>query len=615
MIYVITKQTLILPDRFTVQHNLDFTLDFWKDVDVIACDTETTALRPWDGKLVTLQLGNAEDQFVIDCYTIDVLELKSLLENKLLIFHNAKFDWQWLHFNGIDIKNICDTFLLECILTTGYQIRELGLGAVSKKYTGVEVDKGDRGLINRIGLAERTLDYCATDVMHLHEIREKQLKKIEGYNLQKVADLENKVVRVLSLMECNGVLIDSEKWLEVADTAEKIVESTINTLDEIVVKKAGFKDTMRKFLNLQTNLFGFDERKTLINWASNNQKREILKEFGYNLPDVANKSLQRLKNKHDIFKELIVFSKHQKLATSFGKSFLKFISKVTGRVHPETWQILAGARIALSHPNLLQIPAHGDLGEKIRSCFIAKEGNMLITTDVSGFELRVLTEFSQDPLWLEIFNDGKDLHSELCAKTFNIPIEDVKKPFPHKPDLNYRFVQKTINFGLSYGMSAHKLSDVIQTDVVTAQKIINDFFSIVPGLKKFLAMIAATAVAKGQIRSDPYYKRIRWFPQLKADDPKSIGDVERAALNFPPQATNSNLIKEILVSLQNKIDENKYPAQILLVIHDEIVTEVPESFAEEWKVIQESTMIDTIKTVIKSIPVEVETQIAKYWKK
>ncbi|MFH1275611.1 MAG: DNA polymerase [Candidatus Woesearchaeota archaeon] len=615
MIYVITKQTLILPDRFTVQHDLCFTLNYWENIDVIACDTETSVFRPWNGKLVTIQLGNREDQFVVDCLTIDSVELKPLLESKLLIFHNTKFDWQWLHFYGIDVKNTYDTFLCECILTTGFNIRQLGLADVSKKYTGVEVGKEDRGLINRIGLAERTLDYCVADVKYLHEIREKQLKKIEGYNLQRVLDLENKVVRTIAIMECNGVLLDSKRWLEVADIAEKTVEETIKTLDELVVQKAGFRDTMRKFLNLQTNLFGFEERKTLINWASNDQKKKILREFGYNVTDVADRTLQRFKGKHQIFKELITFSRHQKLATSFGRDFLKFINKTTGRIHPETWQILHGARLALQRPNLLQIPSKGDLGEKIRSCFIAREGNLLVTTDVANFELRILAEFSQDPLWLEIFNSGKDLHSELCARTFNVSIENVNDSFPQKPDLSYRFVQKIISFGIAYGISAHKLSDVIQTDIITAQKIIDDFFKVVPELKKFLAMIAATVVAKGQIRSDPYYKRIRWFPQLRIDDPKSIGDVERAALNFPPQATNSNLIKEILVSLQNEIDENNHPAQILLVVHDEIVTEVPESFAKGWKTIQETIMIETIKTIIKSIPVEVTTQISKHWKK
>jgi len=448
MIYVITNELLILPeDKFTVQHDLNYLLQYWKDKDVIAVDTETTTFRPWDGKLLTIQLGDSDNQFIINWQAVGeefTEPIKKLLESKLLVFQNVKFDWQWLYHNGIDVRNIYDTFLGECILTTGYSVRQLGLADISRKYTGIEVSKDDRGLINRVGLTERVLKYCAEDVAHLGEIRDKQLKKIEGFNLEKVLELECLVVRALALMEYNGVLIDEKKWLEVAEEAERTIKSTVEKLDVIVEEKAGFNDRLRKHLNLQTNLFGFEERKTKINWASNKQKGIILGELGYSVPDVADKTLQKMKHKHKIFKELITFSKHQKLATSFGKNFLKFVNKNTGRVHSEIWQILATGRLAMSKPNLQQIPAHGVLGEKIRSCFIARPGHVLVTTDVVGFEARIVTEFSQDPLWLSIYNEGKDLHSEVCTKLFGIPLSDVKKPFPPKPDLTYRFVAKTI---------------------------------------------------------------------------------------------------------------------------------------------------------------------------
>ena len=164
-------------------------------------------------------------------------------------------------------------------------------------------------------------------------------------------------------------------------------------------------------------------------------------------------------------------------------------------------------------------------------------------------------------------------------------------------------------------MSEFKLADVMQTTPQKAKQIIDQFFSVVPDLQKFLNMIGTTAVRKGLIRSDPHYKRIRWFPQLKPDDAKSQGEVQRAALNFPPQASNANLIKQCLVNLLEVIQENNYPAKMVLTIHDEILTEVPEAFAEEWKEIQEQVMKDTIKIIIKSIPVEVSTTIDKCWRK
>lgn len=168
---------------------------------------------------------------------------------------------------------------------------------------------------------------------------------------------------------------------------------------------------------------------------------------------------------------------------------------------------------------------------------------------------------------------------------------------------------------LAYGMSQFKLADVIQTTPEKAKLIIDQFFSVVPKLKQFLNLISHVALTTGRIRSNQVYRRIRWFPQLKKDDPKSVGEVSRAALNFPPQSSNADLIKQCMINLLEEIETHDYPARMILTIHDEILTEVPEDFAEEWKIIQERVMKETIKTVIKSIPVEVSTVIDKCWRK
>ena len=231
-------------------------------------------------------------------------------------------------------------------------------------------------------------------------------------------------------------------------------------------------------------------------------------------------------------------------------------------------------------------------------------------------ELRLIAEFSQDPTWINIFNSGKDLHSELCALTFNIPIGSVKDPFPGKPDISYRFLQKTINFGLAYGMSKFKLADTAQISVSEADRVIKMYFSKVPAVERFLNSISKIAVKQGYIKSDPFYfKRIRWFPKLDLNNFKSIGEVERAAKNTPPQGSNANITKLALCNLQKIIDKNNYPVRILLTVHDEIITECIEGFAEEWKSILENTMKEAARTIIKSIPVEVEGVISDYWTK
>lgn len=162
-------------------------------------------------------------------------------------------------------------------------------------------------------------------------------------------------------------------------------------------------------------------------------------------------------------------------------------------------------------------------------------------------------------------------------------------------------------------MSKFKLADTAQITVEEADKIIKRFFSKVPKVEKFLNNLAKSGVKNGYIRTDLHYKRIRWFPNLNKDDFKSIGEVERAAKNSIPQGTNANITKQALINLQQIIDDNDYPVNILLSIHDEIVTECEESFANEWKEILEKTMIEAAQTIIKSIPVKVDTVISDYW--
>lgn len=229
-------------------------------------------------------------------------------------------------------------------------------------------------------------------------------------------------------------------------------------------------------------------------------------------------------------------------------------------------------------------------------------------------ELRLLAEFSQEPLWLDTFRNDGDLHSVLCAETFNIPIEDVKLPFPPKPDITYRFLQKTINFSTIYGGGKYTLSDVAQITVAEADKILNKFFKKVPKVKAFLEMLAHQAVTNGYIRNNSQFGRIRFFPNINKDSSfKDKGAVERAAKNSPMQGSNADILKLALINIQNIIDEGNLPVNILLNVHDEIVSECREDYVDIWKSILEDTIIEAAQTIIKSIPVKADTVVSDYW--
>jgi len=431
--------------------SIDECLEYLNNLEEICCDTETTGLFNFSNRILLLQLGDKYNQYVINASIIDIIVFKSVLESKLILLQNAKFDWKFLYQKGIDIKHIYDTFLAECVLTTGYsdEERDLSLKGLTLKYCNKDIDKSIRGVIHKESTSDRVITYAATDLIYLQEIRDKQIEQIIYWDLESVLELENKVVRVYAMMEYHGIKLDSTKWGKVADITEANTKECIKILDNLIVEEAKINKKLNPFINNQCNLFAFEESKTLINWISPKQKQVILGILGIKLDSVGIPELIKISTKHKIIPTLIELSKQQKLASSFGRTFLKFINPITNRIHAEIWQILDSGRISFSNPNLLQIPAHGDLATTIKNSFVAEDNYVIIDSDYAGFELRVLAELSQDPLWLGTYNNGGDLHSILCSRIFAIPLEDVENPFPYRPEVSYRFVQKTINFGLN----------------------------------------------------------------------------------------------------------------------------------------------------------------------
>lgn len=603
---------------------IDEMLSYLKSISEIGLDTETTGFFNHNNKVICLQLGDKEIQYVISEESLIELSKNNrfieLSKTKLFLGHNLKFDYKFMLMYGIDIINMYDTQLAEMILTTGYEHKEgdLTLKNVCKKYTGVDLDKTIRGNIHKEGLSDRVIIYAAEDVEHLNNIRLAQLQQLEELDLLPVLYLENTSLRVYAKMEYYGIKLDKSNWINTSKAIRESTKTIENELDTILLNSCNTHYLKTKYVNNQLTLFDIDSRKVNINWASPAQKLAVLNDLGVKLEDTGMPTLIENSHKHPIISKLIEFSKHNKLVTSFGMDFLKFINPVTNRVHTNVWQIINSGRISMKDPNLLQIPAHGDLAGEIKKSFIAEDNYTLIDSDFSGMELRIIAELSQDPLWVETFINGGDLHSILCAKTFNIGLDEVKNPFPYKPEVNYRFVQKTVNFGLSYGMSEFKLSSTIQVSIEHAKTIINDFFAAVPKVKKFLDTIGKAGREAGRIRAPKPFRRIRWFPKhaeaVATNNTKILGEIERASKNHPIQSCNANITKLALIYIQERIDKESLDAKILLAIHDAILVEAHDSIVDYMKEVMQEEMIRAAKSVIHTIPVVVDTVTGKYWK-
>jgi DNA polymerase-1 len=629
MRYLVNKNQSILFEA--TEHkicSLLYCKEYLEQLDIIEVDTETTGLDVHNCELLCFQLGNPDNQFVIP-YTKENLDyFKDLLQNKnkLFLFANAKFDLKFFIKKGINIVNLFDVFLAECVLFTGYEFRVedsehyigTSLEALCKKYLNIELNKTIRNKIHSEGLSDRVIKYAAEDVAYLTLIREQQMKLLESKELLNTIDLENKAVIAFAHLEYNGIKIDTAKWMEVAKEVKNLEKEQIKSLDNILISN---HDKYKAFLPLysQGSLFDKPDRLLKINWSSSLQKLKILQIENPKLESTGDRELQKIKKKNKIAKELIEYNKFSKLKTSFGEKFLNNVNSNTKRIHCDIWQVLQTGRISVSNPNLNQIPSKGNFGKLIRSCFIVEKGNVLVGGDYSGIELRIIAEFSNDPIWLDAFDNGKDLHSILCSMTFGIPVEDVKKPFPQKPDITYRDIQKTINFGLAYGMSEFKLADTMDISIKEAKNIIDKFFKAVPKVKKLLDELGNVAKSNGYIRTALPFKRMRRFPEWTTakvnNDFTVLGEIERAGKNTPIQGTNGDIIKWALYTIQTKITTEKLPIKILLSVYDEIRTECPINISEWWKEEINRIMIESAKVVLKRVPVEVDCKISECWEK
>jgi len=606
-------------------------ISYFRNHNVIQLDTETEGFDPYTKSLICIQLGDSENQYVVEVRDRNaLLPFREILEDKskLFILHNAKFDLRFFLHYGIRIRTVYDTLLAECVLTTGFksdnekdvwpeEVRDVSLEACAKKYCGVQLNKEIRGKIHSEGLSIRVVKYAAEDVKYLEAIAIYQWLECQRYDLLETLNLENRAVIAFAYLEYCGIKIDATKWSKVAVETEKLKRQYEGELDAIVCKEEKLKHIWSK--GFQGNLFGEEVRPISTNWGSPAQKLKILQGLGLKIESTGDRELQRNKSFHPLVRALIDYTKFNKLATSFGEEYIQNINPVSGRIHCNVWQILATGRISVKEPNLNQIPSKGDYGALIRSCFIPEEGNVIVGGDYSGMELRIIAEFSQDPLWVKAFKEGKDLHSILASATFDIPETDVKKPTPFKPDLKYRDVQKIINFGLAYGMTEYKLSDTMQIAKQKAKQIIDKFFGRVPKVKAFLDELGAAAVSAGYIRTGRPFRRIRWFPRWSRAKQEGnfieLGNIERAGKNTPIQGTNGDIIKYALAEIVDIIYDNNLPIKILLSVYDEIRTECPEQLAEWWKGEMNRVMVESAQVVIKTVPIEVDCKVSECWEK
>lgn len=383
MIYFIGNKELIDNNDSYIQCSIDDCYDYFKNIDEFQVDTETEGEFNFENRILTLQLGDYDNQFVIDVNSVNNLDiLKPLIESedKCKVLQNAAFDYKFIkHCLNWLMTNIYDTFIAECIITNGIKGRGLGLDAISRKYLNIGVSKEIRGKINKLGLTTDVIIYAANDVKYLSKIKELQLIKLEEDNLLDVLDLENKIIPILANMSMEGLILDIDTWKTLAIKSEGNTRELFNKLDEI---GKDIPELNTYYLVKQLDLFDSNfVKESTIEWNSPAQALRVFKKMKIDTNSASEKDIAKFQTKYPLVKTYIDYKKQQKLASTYGMEFINNTNRVTGRIHYDIWQILDSHRISTQNPNVQNIPSKNN---DYLNCFIAPDNYSIVGADISG---------------------------------------------------------------------------------------------------------------------------------------------------------------------------------------------------------------------------------------
>ena len=384
---------------------------------VIQLDSETTGRDAHLCDFLCIQMGNdtADARIVVDTSTIDVRLYKDILESKLCILQNAKFDLQFFFNYGIIIRKVYDTMIVEQLLHLGWPAGQISysLKEIAWRRLGINIDKTVRGEIIWRGLDSSVINYSAGDVTYLEKIMWSQVEDLKKQGLMKAARIECDSVPWIAYLEWCGIHLDQAKWqVKMKNDHDKLVKAE-EALNAFVISREDLKQFV--YINTQGDLFeGFNfTPKVSVNWSSSSQVVRIAKILGFDTrtkdkktgedkDSVLEKLLKPQKDICDEFLKLYFeYQEYFKVCSSFGQGHLNAVNPKTDRIHTVYKQLgAASGRMSCgsqqpnedlakfkkipakecTFPNMQQLPAN----EPTRGAFTAPEGYEWCSCDYSA---------------------------------------------------------------------------------------------------------------------------------------------------------------------------------------------------------------------------------------
>ncbi|MCD6449867.1 MAG: DNA polymerase I [Thermotogaceae bacterium] len=564
----------------------------------VVVDLETTSLDPINAKIVGISLSDEEGRaFYIPVghkgeKNIDQefakKQLRKLFEGSKIVGQNIKYDLSVLKINEVDpVTPHFDTMIGAWLLNP--EEKRFSLDEMAMKFLGYKMipyedvaPKSSTPLFemnfSNVNVKKAT-EYSAEDADITYRLYRKLYKLIKDNDLEDILHkIEMPLIPVLVDMELTGVYFDIKYLKELS----KKYQCRMDEIAEKIYKETG------EMFNINSSI----------------QVAKILNKLGIKTGkktrtgrmSTSASVLEELAEEYETARLILEYRKYQKLKSTYVDAIPKLVNPKTGRVHTSFNQTgTATGRLSSSDPNLQNLPKRDDEGREIRKAIAPQlKGWWILSADYSQIELRVLAHFSGDENLIKAFTEDLDIHRITAAKAFGVHEDMV--------DDHMRRVGKMINFSIIYGVTAYGLASRLKVPVKEAQKMIESYFKLYPGVQKFIQKVIKEAEEKGEVRT--LYGRKREIPQIRSKNKNIKSEGERLAINSPIQGTAADIIKIAMINIHKRIRGMK--SKMIMQVHDELVFEVPDYEVEEMQKIVKEEMENAVKL---RVPLKVDIEI------
>lgn len=523
----------------------------------------------------------------------DISLLTTELFKKVLEQPIATYDFKrskvLLSHLGLDLPAASyDARLANYLLST---VEDNEMATLARLYTTIPLDTDEvvygKGVKRAVPDKAVLLGHLARKVQVLLDSRPVMLDKLaEHEQADLYTDIELPLANVLAKMEIEGIAVNQDSLQEMAEQNKVVIEE----LTQEIYEMAGEVFNINSPKQLGVILF---EKMQLPLHLTKKTKT------GYS---TAVDVLERLAPIAPIVAKILDYRQITKLQSTYVIGLQDYIM-ADGRIHTRYLQDLTQTgRLSSVDPNLQNIPIRLEQGRLIRKAFTPSHDDaVLLSSDYSQIELRVLAHISGDEHLIAAFKEGADIHTSTAMRVFGIEK-------PEDVTANDRRNAKAVNFGIVYGISDFGLSNNLGIPRKQAKAYIDTYFERYPGIKAYMERVVREAKDKGYVET--LFKRRRQLPDINSRQFNLRSFAERTAINSPIQGSAADILKIAMINLDQALVAGGFETKMLLQVHDEIVLEVPSHELAAVKALVKETMESAVSL---AVPLRVDESAGKSW--